>query len=272
MEAIVAQIGVVAGVLIACFSGPVIALFFLLRRKKKVRAARRSPIGKDLLRGPGHTLRQQLHDAGSDLMFDVTLLMILPLMALATFLAQGHVRGLENMGRLAPAYVLLTLALVGYSVRRLLRTGKRLDSLNAGFDAELAVGQELDQLMRQGAVVFHDFPADNFNIDHVVISTHGVYAVETKGYTKPKALRGKAGATVVFDGKALAFPTWTTGKPIEQAERQAAWLTKWISSATGTATSVLPILALSGWFVERSAGRSSMVNKNWDRTGWGFIV
>jgi hypothetical protein len=70
-------------------------------------------------------------------------------------------------------------------------------------------------------------------------------------------MRGKASATVVFDGKSLAFPTWTTGKPLEQAERQATWLAQWIKSATGSATPVLPILALPGWFVERT-GRGNV--------------
>ena len=37
-------------------------------------------------------------------------------------------------------------------------------------DAEVAIGQELDQLMRDGAAVFHDMPAERFNIDHVVIA------------------------------------------------------------------------------------------------------
>ena len=53
--------------------------------------------------------------------------------------------------------------------------------------------------MRRGAYVFHDVPADNFNIDHVVVSGQGIFAVETKGFTKPKRGGGNADATVVFD-------------------------------------------------------------------------
>jgi hypothetical protein len=106
--------------------------------------------------------------------------------------------------------------------------------------------------MRQGAATFQDMPADNFNIDHVVISGEGVFAVETKGFTKPKQGRGKADATVVFDGKVLKFPTWSTKEPLEQAERQAAWLAKWLTSAVGFAVHVLPVVALPGWFVERT--------------------
>jgi hypothetical protein len=137
-------------------------------------------------------------------------------------------------------------------VRKLWKAAGQIDNLRAGFVAELAVGQELDQLMRQGAVVFHDIPADKFNIDHVVISSEGVFAVETKGFTKPKQGRGKADATVVFDGKVLKFPTWTTKDPLDQADRQAAWLAKWLASAVGSAVRVLPVVALPGWFVERT--------------------
>lgn len=99
-----------------------------------------------------------------------------------------------------------------------MKAGERVDNLKAGYDAELVVGQDLDQLMRQGAAVFHDIPADSFNIGHVVISSEGVFAVETKGFTKPRQRKGKADATVVFDGKPLRFPMWTTKHPLEQAE------------------------------------------------------
>lgn len=257
MSELVAQIAVVLGVLVTCFIGPASALFFMLQRKRRVRARRRSSIAKDLLRGPGHSLREQLEEVGIDLSFDIGLLMTVPLMALALFLAQGHVMGLARIWPLAPVYAAAALAFIGWMVRKLWKIGTHLDNLRAGYDAELAVGQELDQLMRQGAVVYHDLPADSFNIDHVVISVEGVFAVETKGYTKPKRDGGRADATVTFDGKALRFPTWTTIEPLDQAERQAAWLGKWLGSAVGSSTQVLPVLALPGWFVERT-GRGTV--------------
>jgi hypothetical protein len=44
----------------------------------------------------------------------------------------------------------------------------------------------------------------------------------------------------------------TSKEPLEQAERQAAGLAKWLSSAVGSPVSVLPVVALPGWFVERT--------------------
>lgn len=250
MGEIAQQAAILIGVLAACFVGPALAIGFLVVRKRRVRARRRSPIGIAMLRSPGHTLREQLDEAQNDVTADVFVLMAMPLLLLATFLAQSHLRGLQEMLHLVPIYVVLALTFVAFTVRKLLKAGERLDNLKAGYDAELAVGQELDQLMRLGAVVFHDIPADNFNIDHVVISSEGVFAVETKGFTKPKQGRGRADATVLFDGKVLRFPTWTTKAPLEQAERQAAWLAKWLTSAVGSPVQVLPVVALPGWFVQ----------------------
>jgi hypothetical protein len=112
--------------------------------------------------------------------------------------------------------------------------------------------------MRQGAFVYHDFPGENFNIDHVVVSTSGVFAIETKGYTKQTKLKGREAALVTYNGQTLAFPTWTTDKPIEQAQRQAKWLAAWASSAIGDSVSVVAVLALPGWFVQRN-GRGTVL-------------
>ena len=257
MEQVAAQAGIAVAVLLACFLGPAFAFAFLLRRKRQARARRRSPIGIDLLRSPGHSLREQLEKEMLDISFELGVLMVVPLLMMTVFLAQGHLAGMRSVIGLAPFFAAAAIGFIGWTIRKLWMTAVRLDNLRAGYDAELAVGQELDQLMRQGAAVFHDFPAEQFNIDHVVIAAQGVFAVETKGFTKPRRHGGKADATVVFDGKSLKFPTWTTKDPLEQAERQAAWLAKWVSAAAGSQVGALPVLALPGWFVERT-GRGSV--------------
>ena len=44
--------------------------------------------------------------------------------------------------------------------------------------------------------IHHDIIGDGFNIDHILISTKGVYLIETKTYSKP--LKGKT--EIEFDG------------------------------------------------------------------------
>jgi hypothetical protein len=144
------------------------------------------------------------------------------------------------------------LGSIAYCMAKLLRLQRRQDQLRVGYDAELAVGQELDQLMRQGAAVFHDFPAENFNIDHIVISRVGVFAVETKGRAKPVQEKGKP-ARVEYDGTTLKFFSWTETAPLAQAERQAKWLKNWLTKAVGEPVSVRPLVAIPGWFVDTVA-------------------
>lgn len=145
-----------------------------------------------------------------------------------------------------------------HQIRALLRSTAQMDRCRLGLDAELAIGQELDHLMREGAVVFHDVPGDQFNLDHVVVAPQGVFAIETKGYAKPNREGGRADATLTFDGKRLALPHWSSSGPIEQAERQARCLATWLESATAEAVHVVPILALPGWYVERK-GRGEVL-------------
>lgn len=252
MGELTSQVALLIGV-VACFlAGPVVGLLLVARRRRIARTQRRSPIGIDLLRGPGHSLREQIEEVTGDMIFTIMLLTALPMVVLAIFLAQSHLRGLENMTRLAPIYGCAAIAFLVIYVRKLLKSESQLDNLRAGYDAEVAVGQELDQLMRKGAVTFHDVPAEGFNIDHVVVSREGLFAVETKGFTKPNLGRGRADATVTFDGQALKFPTYSTIEPLEQAERQAKWLSSWLTSAAGMPVRSLPVIALPGWFVQRT--------------------
>ena len=251
------QLVVVLLVLGITFAGPGAAIVLLLRRKAVTRAARRSPLTEDLLRAPGHSLREKLEDLRSEVGFDVTVLMVVPNLLLALYLLQLQFRHLPPSMWVNVVLAALCVGVIGHFIRGLLRRSAEMDKLRKGLDAEVAVGQELDQLMRQGAVVFHDFQAEKFNIDHVVIAPQGVFCVETKGYTKALGDDGAAAARVKFDGRVLSFPGWQTSKPLEQAERNAQWLAKWLSSATGTEMSVIPVVALPGWFVDRK-GRGTV--------------
>ena len=115
----------------------------------------------------------------------------------------------------------------------------------------MAVGQELNQLMRDGYYVYHDFQADHkFNIDHIVIGSGGVFAVETKGRTKPTSKNATADARVFYDGERLKFPHKSETQPIEQAKRQAKWLANFLKKAVGEPVRIIPVITLPGWFIQ----------------------
>lgn len=234
-----------------------VAHWFITRRKRKARLARQSPLGGDLLRPPGHSLRMQLEDVQFDLASDLAVLLVLPACPMAYLYLTARMAGRFNSPWVEAVIAVGAAGFLVHHVRSMLAKAERVDRLKLGLDAELAVGQELVGLLRQGAAVFHDVDAGEFNIDHVVVAPQGVFAVETKGYTKPAAMRGPAKARIAYDGTRLVTPTWTSSEPIAQAERQALWLGKWLSSATGDRVSVTPVVALPGWFVDRK-GRGAV--------------
>lgn len=246
-------------VILVGMAGLFIAVLLLQLRRRRSRLTRRSPLTSDLLRGPGHQLREQIDEIRDKVDESLTMLVFGPMLVYAIHLSQSYILGAaESPLRIAVSAAAIFGFIVFYT-RNLLKLSRRHDHLRLGLDAEIAVGQELDQLMREGAVVFHDLPADKFNIDHVVICPSGVYSVETKGRAKPIKEGGTKDATMYFDGKALKFPAWTETEPIKQAERQATWLKRWLTSAVGESVSVRPVLALPGWFIERQARPSVFI-------------
>ena len=228
---------------------------YLMYSKKRTNDLRKNPINIDLLRNPGESLSEQIEDKNLDVDSYLTSLAIGPLLCYTMFL-QGNQSELNA--------ILLTIVGLGFTVfftYKLVKLSQVRNKLKLGYEAELAVGQQLNSLMRDGYYVFHDVhlnnSVDDYNIDHVVVGTTGVFAVETKGRSKPIQKDGKAEFKVKFNGTQLIFPTWVESEPVEQAKRQASALQKWLSSAVGEAVEVKTVLAIPGWYIE-TTGKSDV--------------
>jgi len=242
--------------LLALAGFPIAFGLIYVRRWRAHRAARRNPLTRDLLRAPGEHLRAQVDETSEEVINELLLVLLWPLL-----LTCGAMLLLQPKGGMTPERLILVGVLcVGGVVIGVYRLVSRLDHrdrLRLGLDGERAVGEELNQLMLRGCRVFHDVPGEPFNVDHVVVGPAGVWAVETKA--RAKRGQGKDSARVVYDGKRLRFPTWVETAPLEQAIRQAEWLSKWLTSAVGDPVTVRPALALPGWYVERKAPNGPVV-------------
>lgn len=233
---------------------PAVWLNKLKRRNK------RSPLTSDLLRSPGEFLRTQIDDLNLDISMVMLVVTTIPLGLYAVWLTQMQLSATRNSTFVAAFYVFTAAGIVVYHAVKLYKMMSRRNDLRLGLDCELAVGQELNQLLLDGCRVYHDFQADGFNIDHIVISANGVFAIETKGRAKPDRGRGQEDVRVVYDGQSLQFPTWKEKEPLEQVKRQAAWLSSWLSKSTGDQIAVKPALALPGWYVDRQAKDLTVFN------------
>lgn len=237
------------------------------------RQPRRDPLTTDLRRLPGNSLETRLEKQREKL---------LDLMIWA--LATGFVAALMILIKRLPRngidwqaddtlYLLIGLSVSAILTWRLVRQMPELRKMKQGIRAEQAAAQELAEVLAGKNRIIHDVQAKDFNIDHVVITPGGIFAVETKSRLKPPAGQGAEAVKVIYDGKCLKFPGWTETAPIEQARRQADWLARHLQAETGERLPVFPVLALPGWFVENAARITDEMVRviNPKNSGWLFV-
>lgn len=140
---------------------------------------------------------------------------------------------------------IITLIVFVYCLNRLLLLRKEIKSLALGRTGERIVAEIFDSNRSQEFVIFHDIVAENFNIDHVILTTHGIFAVETKTFSKPP--KGE----ITFKGEKIITGNFDTGTGIiTQAESQSKWLKSMLKDSTGRDYHVMPVIVFPGWFVQ----------------------
>jgi hypothetical protein len=169
-------------------------------------------------------------------------------------------------------WVALGLGLIFCSIFAFRAKGRIVTYWNhrLGLLGEQVVGLILDRLSSDSIHVFHDLEVVEpgkkpWNIDHVVLTPAGVFAIETKTRRKPKdtGSGGQAGHKVIFDGQQLLFPApmQADRHGIDQAQNNADWLAGKLTDLNGTPIPVSPVLVLPGWWVE-GKGKGSVAVLN----------
>ena len=146
---------------------------------------------------------------------------------------------------------------VGYSVVGVFRSLRQIRRHNIGLSGEQVMGQQLTGLIADGFRVFHDFPLEKSNVDHVVVGRTGVFAIETKTKRKPKNVED--GHKLLYNGRRLKFGEKELTKPVTQAERQAEELSAYLSKVLRKEIAVRALLVYPGWFITRETGDGGVV-------------
>jgi hypothetical protein len=152
----------------------------------------------------------------------------------------------------APPYPKLVTAVVVpiamYCAWRVVGIRKTVQQLKQGRDGERAVAENLEELRTPENRVLHDILDNGHNIDHVLIAPQGIFAIETKTWSKPQ---GDARVRVNGDGISL-----NGGPPDDSVLRQAAAqrssLQELLRKTTGREWQVRSVIVFPGWYVERS--------------------
>ena len=207
------------------------------------RATTKSPLKEPLLRLPGQSVDEQINRLFNEKLLNYLLIiLVFFLFTLLTWIQA------LNQSPLNPWLMSITAApVIGYCAFQFWQTMKELKQLRLGRDGERAVAEQLDVLKRDGAIVFHDLIGEGFNLDHVVLSSRGVFVIETKTHSKPI----KGSPSVTFDGKILLVNGFKPERnPVSQVQANAKWLAQMLRDSTGKEFPIRPVVLFPGWFVE----------------------
>lgn len=251
------------------FSPILIMLALLTWKNKRLDAdERREAITTELRNLPAASIQKQRDDLVNRQIERLYSAVVIGLVTALTIVSRRAAVDFSNWNWLDTSLLLVVLGSGIYYGRQMIREMPQGRGLRKAIRAEQATAQELAASLAGNNRLIHDLQAGTFNIDHVVITPAGVFAVETKSRLKPPA--GNGSPKVKYDGKSLDFGSWKETKPVDQADRQARWLSNYLRESTGEAFPVTAVLALPGWYVERTAPiKPNMVQViNPKNSGW----
>jgi hypothetical protein len=244
------------GIVAAC-----ILIFQLIRCRYGLKN-QHSPLSEIVFRSPGQSLIKMIDNLNQDIGLSMALCISVPLVLYASYSSLLYFYQ-DGSGTLIVCLLggIGTAATIKYLLKTLKLLKKRQLS-QIEYESAAAVGQELNRFMLAGYHVYHEIPADQFQIDHLVVGRAGIFVVKTSARPNYKPGKDLQAATVEYNGKMLSFPDGNDYRIIEQAERQALWLSEWIGNSTGEPIAARAIVALPGWLVKRtSADGISVVNR-----------
>jgi hypothetical protein len=193
-------------------------------RQYNLRKKSRTPFTeKALLRLSGHSLDRKIRDMNEELAVNL-FAMLFTAAAFGNIIIPGLIEKREiNFSNFGITFIGAGVMIIFF----IYKTASCLfirQNLRLGYFGELVTAEELNKLMPEGNHVFHDFQADNFNIDHIVVGPAGVFAIETKARSKAVSGDNKKDAKAIYNGREIIFSNFNDTKYLDQAKRQAKWL------------------------------------------------
>lgn len=202
---------------------------------------KKSPLKERPLHVAGQSLDEQIQKYIAE---DVSILFYMPALLIVVTIIAWLTRAFPS--QYFPIVIsIITLIVIIYCTYRIIILRKKIKFLALGRNGERMVAEIFDNLRGQGFVVFHDIVAGNFNIDHVILTPHGIFTVETKTFSKP--LKGEI---ICKDHEIIAGNINLGNKIIIQAESESKWLKSILKDSTGRNYHVMPVIVFPGWFVQ----------------------
>ena len=152
----------------------------------------------------------------------------------------------------ASVFTVISIIISIRSYRKVKNLRKSLNNYRKGLEGERLVGEVLNKLSNDSCYVFHDIPGERFNVDHIIVSTRGVFAIETKHFDRSKCHEFSFDGNMVYrqmkDGSLFLCP-----KLLPQMDGEARFIQNEIENRTELKIPVIKIAVLVGCFIHTPA-------------------
>lgn len=140
----------------------------------------------------------------------------------------------------------IILSIRGYS--KIKKSRRSLKYYRRGLEGERLVGESLNQLSNESTFVFHDIPGERFNVDHIIVSTRGIFVIETKHFNREICHEFFFDGTMVYrqlkDGRKFPCP-----KLLPQIDGEARFIQQEIEKRAEIKLPVIKVGILIGSYV-----------------------
>ena len=151
-----------------------------------------------------------------------------------------------------PAAILISIIAVVLIIRGYFKVKKTrwvLKRYRKGLEGERLVGETLNRLSNESTFVFHDIPGNRFNVDHIIVSTRGIFVIETKHFNREICSKffydGLMIYRVMKDGRKFPCP-----KLLPQIDGEARFIEQEIEHRTDMKLPVIKVAILIGSYID----------------------
>ena len=148
---------------------------------------------------------------------------------------------------LAITFSVVTLGILVYGIRKSLKLLRHIRNCYKGMEGERLVGEMLNKMSCDSVRVFHDVCGDCFNVDHLIISTRGIFTIETKHYDRKKGYK-----FLYQDGK-LTFNGRLCKTILNQMDGEASFISEKIESLCGRTYPIQKVAIIIGAYIDNPA-------------------
>lgn len=160
---------------------------------------------------------------------------------------------------LAMTFSITTGIILVYGIHKSRKLIKHIRNCYKGMEGERLVGEMLNKMNNDSTRVFHDICGDYFNVDHLIISTKGIFTIETKHYDRKK------GYKFLFQNGKLMFNGRQCSTLLNQMDGEANFIHEKLNVLCGRDYPIQKVAIIIGAYIDNPQNEFSnywILNEN----------